>query len=440
MKLAFSLLYLFSLTMVFCQGIKKSDALRGPQNTLNNGVIDGVVVKDEVPVRSAVVYEHVRLADYVWSKRLFSRIDAREKTNHPLFYPFDKFMIDFTDFPPSNRIELANHTGWIKNQERLSLWTIIQQHLMLGDLTMYYVSDTNDIVYKMEDGYSFKYLLKKSIINQKDSYFNNYYYRNQINSRIGISKSSSTWQCPLYQGLPNVSYTASPQDINFQSWFTAFDAADVAPMGVSQQSYTCLIQLEDRGKLEKAWDKAFKEAVKTNQTVELERPGVTYFLSSDLITAYNIKEDWFFDKERSMLDKRIISIAPVAKFTLDTTKVSGRGALIVSEPVKSKLVAADLLGTSVSIQSTTEKELFWLYFPELRNVMVNYYVYNNQSDAQWMTFDDFFWKRMFSATIYRATDQFDREIEDYRYGVDALYEAEKIKENMRTWETDLWNY
>jgi hypothetical protein len=57
-----------------------------------------------------------------------------------------------------------------------------------------------------------------------------------------------------------------------------------------------------------------------------------------------------------------------------------------------------------------------------------------------MSFDDFFWKRMFSATIYRSSDQFDRDVEDYRYGVDALYEAEKIKETMRTWETDLWNY
>ena len=27
-----------------------------------------------------------------------------------------------------------------------------------------------------------------------------------------------------------------------------------------------------------------------------------------------LKEDWFFDKERSMLDKRIIAIAPVSKF------------------------------------------------------------------------------------------------------------------------------
>ncbi|NBP30509.1 MAG: gliding motility protein GldN, partial [Flavobacteriia bacterium] len=48
--------------------------------------------------------------------------------------------------------------------------------------------------------------------------------------------------------------------------------------------------------------------------------------------------------------------------------------------------------------------------------------------------------RLFSAQIYKATDQFDRDIEDYRYGVDALYEAQKIKETMRTWETDLWHY
>ena len=93
-----------------------------------------------------------------------------------------------------------------------------------------------------------------------------------------------------------------------------------------------------------------------------------------------------------------------------------------------------------STANIEERELFWLYFPQLRNVLVNYYVYNNQSDAQWMSFDDFFWKRMFTSTIYRASDQFDRNVEDYRYGVDALYEAEKIKENMRTWETDLWNY
>ena len=65
---------------------------RGPYNTLDGGIIDGVVLKDEVPIRSAIPYEHVRLADYVWSKRVFSRIDAREKLNHELFFPFDSFL------------------------------------------------------------------------------------------------------------------------------------------------------------------------------------------------------------------------------------------------------------------------------------------------------------------------------------------------------------
>ena len=89
---------------------------------------------------------------------------------------------------------------------------------------------------------------------------------------------------------------------------------------------------------------------------------------------------------------------------------------------------------------TEEKEMFWLYFPELRNVIVNYYTYNNTSDAQWMSFDDLFWKRKFNAQIYRTSDKFDREIEDYRFGVDALREAEKIKGEIRMWEHDVWNY
>ena len=90
--------------------------------------------------------------------------------------------------------------------------------------------------------------------------------------------------------------------------------------------------------------------------------------------------------------------------------------------------------------ATEEREMFWLYFDELRNVIVNYYVYNDQNDAQWMSLDDLFWKRKFSSTIYRVSDKFDREIEDYKFGVDALYEAEKAKESIRDWEHNLWHF
>jgi hypothetical protein len=35
---------------------------------------------------------------------------------------------------------------------------------------------------------------------------------------------------------------------------------------------------------------------------------------------------------------------------------------------------------------------------------------------------------------------FDRQIESYRTGVDALMEAEKIKEEIRLFEHDVWNF
>ena len=47
------------------------------------------------------------------------------------------------------------------------------------------------------------------------------------------------------------------------------------------------------------------------------KPAALKLQSSQGIVAYNIKEDWFFDKERSILDKRIIAIAPVAKYTFE---------------------------------------------------------------------------------------------------------------------------
>jgi len=64
---------------------------RGPYNTLPGGVVDGVAIQEEVPVRSKVEYEYVRASDVAWQKRVFSRIDARETMNHDIFFPFDRF-------------------------------------------------------------------------------------------------------------------------------------------------------------------------------------------------------------------------------------------------------------------------------------------------------------------------------------------------------------
>jgi len=421
------------------------DVQRGPLNILSDGVVDGVVVKDEVPVRSKVEYEYVRLADYVWSKRIFSRIDAREKVNHPLFYPYDKFTKDFTLEPPKNASEMMAHRGWIRNQERLSLWSVVLQHLMNGDLTMFFCSDSSDFNYVKEDGYMLKYRLMRYNSNgDKGSYYaQNNYYKQRVVERSGAFIAGDRID-GMYKGQTKVYETKYQQFKTFKEWADDIISSDFDAAGIGPQWQPDVKSKMSDPSFEKSWNVAMAKAIKSGNDEALLSEDLTFYLTSDLITAYNVKEDWFFDKERSILDKRIIAIAPVAKFTIDKNKASGRGSLLVRDPfAQTPTMVASVNGSKALISQgveTGEYELFWLYFPELRNVMVNYYVYNNQSDAQWMTYDDFFWKRMFSSNIYRASDQFDREIEDYRYGVDALYEAEKIKESMRTWENDVWNY
>jgi gliding motility associated protien GldN len=133
-------------------------------------------------------------------------------------------------------------------------------------------------------------------------------------------------------------------------------------------------------------------------------------ITSKEIVKYYVKEDWFFDRQRSVMDVRIIGISPVV------IEYDGEGEV------------------------KGERQLFWLYFPECRYVFQNYFVYNRKNDAQRMSFDDLFWKRMFSSFIHKETNVYDREIADYeRDGVKALINAKKIKLEMLNVEHDLWH-
>ena len=146
----------------------------------------------------------------------------------------------------------------------------------------------------------------------------------------------------------------------------------------------------------------------TNKPYQVEV--VTPYTSADIIR-YEIKEDWFFDKQRSVLDVRIIGIAPVV---YTKNKVSG-----------------DINGMT---------PLFWIYFPYARGVLQRYSVYNPQNDNQHMSFDDLFRKREFSSYISKESNIFDRAISPSWTGLDALLESERIKQEMFEKEHDLWHY
>jgi hypothetical protein len=405
---------------------------RGPLNILNGGVVDGVVVKDEVPIRSKVEYEHVRLADYVWSKRVFSRIDAKEKINHPVFLPYDYFI---SDWKPPVSIDELDKKDWIKHQERWSLWTIIFRHIMLGDLTIYNVADKD--FGAIEDGYSFKYPINK---NSKDAYFSDANYRKEINRKLSYGGPGEPWQIEGDDASATKTVLMRDSDTEvFEDWFTRLTTQGVAPDN-DPEVFGALTRTE-KSVLKMQYDES-------KVGFSLKRPDVVQYISSASITAYNIKEDWFFDKERSILDRRIIALAPVGRLLQEepedpneiTDDGNDRFKNFVGVNRNGQLEACKDGKFDLFTEKVVEKELFWLYFPELRDVIISYYIYNEQSDAQWMSFDDLFWKRKFTAQIYKVSDKFDRELEDYKYGVDALYEAEKIKDDMRKWEHDVWNY
>jgi gliding motility associated protien GldN len=134
------------------------------------------------------------------------------------------------------------------------------------------------------------------------------------------------------------------------------------------------------------------------------------FYASD-VKKLRIKEDWVFDKQRSVLEVRILGICPVKDNYDENGNYRG------PEP------------------------LFWIYFPECRPLFAKNEQFNlyNGSAAR-LSYDDVFMKRMFQSYIYKEENVYDRQIADYAVGVDALLESEKAKTNLFQFEQSLWEY
>lgn len=121
-----------------------------------------------------------------------------------------------------------------------------------------------------------------------------------------------------------------------------------------------------------------------------------------------IKEDWYFDKQRSQMMVRIQAICPVM--------IKERGGQEVTEP------------------------LFWLSYVDSREVFAQSLVFNRKNSAMRLTFDEVFWKRLFDSYIYKEANVFDRRISQYATGVDAMLESERVKRDMFEFEENLWEY
>lgn len=143
-----------------------------------------------------------------------------------------------------------------------------------------------------------------------------------------------------------------------------------------------------------------------NQTGTVVKAGE---FNPDSVLKFRIKEDWIFDKQRSVFEPRIVGIAPMIR-------ISAAG------------------------QAFDEQPAFWIYFPEVRHLLVTKAVVNRSNDATGLSYDDVFMKRIFASYVVKESNPEDLRIKDYAIGIDKLYESERVKKALMDFEHDLWSY
>ncbi|KQN33902.1 gliding motility protein GldN [Pedobacter sp. Leaf41] len=130
-------------------------------------------------------------------------------------------------------------------------------------------------------------------------------------------------------------------------------------------------------------------------------------LNPESFLKFRIKEDWIFDVKRSIFEPRIVGIAP-----MKYNEVSKQW-----QPV------------------------FWVYYPEAREILTKKRLINTNNDASSLSFDDFFIRRLFSSYIVKESNPGDNKLRDIIADPrQRLYESERIKKSVLDYEQGLWEY
>lgn len=270
--------------------------MAAPKESLAQDVLDGIYRPEHTLERRVIPYAPLREADIMWLKRVWRRIDLREKINHPMYFP---------EKPA---------------QGRKSLFDVIKDAILNdGTLTAYDPGALGD-----------------------DDMFTKRMTTDEVRSLL--VRQDTTYTEDLYTG-------------------------------------------------------------------EMRPEIVTIEVKSTDVKWYEVKEEWFFDRQRSVMDVRTIGICPM------------------------KANKDDLTGEFRGLQ-----KLFWIYYPEARYVFVKSEVFNRSNDVERRTYEDIFWKRQFGSFITKESNVYNRAIAQYKKGLDALLEAERIKTEITNMEHDLWSY
>lgn len=153
--------------------------------------------------------------------------------------------------------------------------------------------------------------------------------------------------------------------------------------------------------------------VRNFETGEMELRTIEGEIRLEEVKQLMIKEEWYFDKQNSRLQVRIIGICPIQEFYRED---------IPDSPLQ-------------------RRKVFWIYYPEARDLLASNEVFNPYNDSRRMSFDDVFVKRYFNSYIVQESNVHNnRLISQYLVGKNAMLESKLIEDKIFNFEQDLWEY
>jgi gliding motility associated protien GldN len=154
--------------------------------------------------------------------------------------------------------------------------------------------------------------------------------------------------------------------------------------------------------------------VRDVDTGDLVEKQVTGEIRAEEVKQFMVKEEWYFDKQSSTMKVWIIGICPIQEFYRDE---------------------------DVNQEAVQRRQVFWIYYPEARDIMASNEVFNTQNTARNASFDDIFLKRKFNSYIVKEENIYNnRDISQYLNSKNAMLESKRIESSIFDYEQNLWEY
>lgn len=141
------------------------------------------------------------------------------------------------------------------------------------------------------------------------------------------------------------------------------------------------------------------------------------FIQAQDVQAFQIKGIWYFNKLTGQMNYRLLAIAPMSP----DVQTIGRD----------------------DIEDNSTYPLFWIFYPDARNVLHKAHPVKTGFIAHMPSYDYILNTRDFVSVITKEENMFgNRSINEYIRGnsLFQLREAEKIKNDIRNLESDMWTY